>query len=116
MNDEKWFSANLRFVVLVEPWGGDTAYDRLFMLKAKDFASAFDAAISIGRAEETEYRNSGAKRVIWRFMQLMSLDVISSSTLDRAEVHSQSVALTSAGRISFDQQFSPELSRPIQTI
>lgn len=76
MSNEGWFSTKLRFVILVEATGGDTLYEGVFLLRAPDFAEAFDRALSIGRGSQKEYRNDAGQWVQWRFMEVVSLDVI----------------------------------------
>jgi hypothetical protein len=93
MTNKKWFSTKLRFVIMVEPNGADTLNDRIFLLRAIDFEEAFQRAIAIGKLAESEYYNSESDRVIWHFMEVSSLDVISSEHLDGVEIYSEPIHL-----------------------
>jgi hypothetical protein len=116
MGKGKWFSAKLRFVVMVEPEGGRTLNDCIFMLRAKDFSAAFLKAVEIGEAAQKEYRNTYDQRVLWRFKEVLTLDMIGSTKLDGTEVHSEPIHLDAAEIIPFGSEFNPHLSKPIQTI
>ncbi len=114
MKTQQWFSTKLRFIVLVEPTGGDIFHDCLFLIKAEDFKSAFDRALSIGNKEENKYRNVEDKIVLRKFVEIISLDIISNRDLDGAELNSE--LQRSSRTVSFMQTFAPEMSKPIQTI
>jgi hypothetical protein len=114
MSNKGWFSTKLRFVILVEPTGGDTLNDRVFLLRAADFDAAFDRATGIGRASQKEYRNAEGRRVQWKFIEVISLDVIQSEDLEGQEVYSEPIHLSEM--IPFGAEFSPQTSKPIQTI
>ncbi|MES5484932.1 DUF4288 domain-containing protein [Bradyrhizobium sp. INPA03-11B] len=116
MKNDQWFSTKLRFVVMVEPIGGDTLNDCVYLLRATDFDAAFDRALSIGQASQKEYLNAMGQRVQWRFVEVISLDVIRSDNLDGCEVYSEPVHLNNQEVLPFEAEFSPETSKPIQTI
>src|SRR5262249_40074686 len=117
MSNERWFSAKLRFAIMVEPTGGDTLNDRLFLLRAAaDFKADCDRALNIGWSSEQEYRNVYGHRVQWRFMEIVSLDLMPSDDLNGCEVYSEPIHLSGENVIPFETQFSPETSKPIQTI
>jgi hypothetical protein len=68
-----WFSTKLRLIILVEPIGGDTYMDSIHLFFVKDelgwdggWATAFDRALELGLAHETEYLNEDKQRVRWR--------------------------------------------------
>jgi hypothetical protein len=115
MSNEKWFSSKLRFVVMVEPVGGDTLNDCVFLFRAENFDTAFHKALCIGEAAQKEYRNADGQRVLWKFMKVISLDIISED-LDGAEIYSEPIHLSEENKIPFEAEFSPNTSRPIQTI
>jgi len=116
MSDEKWFSSKLRFALMVERDGADTLNDCIFLLKAEDFEAAFRKAINIGEAAQKEYRNKYGNLVVWKFMEIISLDVIRAENLDEAEVYSEPIHLSREKIIPFGIEFSPETSKPAQTI
>jgi Domain of unknown function (DUF4288) len=116
MSDLAWYSAKLRFVVMVEAIGGDLMSEDVYLMRAKDFANAFERALSIGRAAEREYRNSSGQRVSWQLKEILSLDVVSNQDLDGAEICAEGFHLDLAGRIPVGTTFKPEASKPRQTI
>jgi len=101
---------------MVEPTGGQTLNECVFVLRASNFDSAFDRAISIGEASQKEYRNAYDERVFWRFMEVVSLDVIPFEDLDGREVYSELVHLGEEKLILFGTEFNPKSSKPVQTI
>jgi hypothetical protein len=116
MTEQEWYSAKLRFAVMVEPDGADLLYDRVFLFKATDFDAAFERAIRIGEAQQEEYRNGDDRRVIWKFSAVFSLDVIVAADLDGAEICADPIFLAKKDRIPFATEFNPQLSKPTQTI
>ncbi|MEA1675400.1 DUF4288 domain-containing protein [Nitrospirillum sp. BR 11163] len=116
MNKDRWFSVKLRFAIMVEPIGASTMNDCLFLLKANDFDSAFKKAIKIGVGAQKDYLNALGQKVQWKFSEIISLDVINSDNLDGAEIYSEPLHLEGQAIIPLDANFSPEASRPIQTL
>jgi hypothetical protein len=116
MSNDTWYSAKLRFVVMVEPVGGDTLNDCIYLFKAVDFPAAFERAVTIGESAQNEYRNADGQRVLWRFKEVISLDIIRTNDLDGAEIYSEPIHLKNEEIIPFETQFSPHNSNPIQTI
>jgi hypothetical protein len=116
MSELDWYSAQLRFVVMVESIGGDFFNDQVYLFKAKDFPDALERALSIGRAAEREYRNSNGELVCWRLMNVVSLDVLRTQELDGAEICANTIRLEPSERIPWGTTFTPEASKPIQTI
>jgi hypothetical protein len=116
MDKPEWYSAKLRFAVMVETKGADLLYDCVFLFRAADFDMAFERAIKIGETQETEYRNGDAKRVNWKFSEIISLDVILAADLDGAEICADPVFLSKEETIPFETKFDPRLSKPTQTI
>src|SRR5215813_2628463 len=82
MSSDTWYSAKLRFVVMVEPVGGDTLNDCIYLFRAVDFPAAFQRAVTIGESSQKEYRNADGQRVLWRFKEVISLDIIRTNGLD----------------------------------
>jgi hypothetical protein len=114
MSNLQWYSANLKFVVMVGPDGGDLISESVYLLKAEDFRDAFNRALMSGRKEECEYRNDQGQLVSWVLMEIIYLDIIQAPDLDGAEV---SCELTrQPHKIPVGTRFTPEDSKPSQTI
>jgi len=116
MSSETWYSAKLRFVVMVEPVGGNTLNDCIYLFKAVDFPAAFQRAIAIGESAQKEYRNEEGQCVLWRFKEVISLDIIRANNLDGAEIYSEPIHLKKEEIIPFETQFRPSTSKSLQTI
>lgn len=106
----------LRFVCLVEPDGATLYQESLYTFRAEDFENAFRRVIEIGKSKEREYYNAEHQRVVWRFKEIVTIDIMSADTLDGAEVYSKFVDLVPGEAIPFDAEFHPEQSKPTQTI
>jgi len=89
--------------------------DCVHIFRAEEWDDALQRAIVLGREHEKEYRNAEGHAVRWRLMEVVSLDLIRSETLDGAEVHSTLTEIPSADAVAFDATFNPEESRPVQT-
>lgn len=116
MSSDTWYTAKLRFVVMVEPVGGDTLNDCIYLFRAVDFGAAFQRAITIGESAQKQYHNVEGRRVLWRFKEVISLDIIRTNDLDGAEIYSEPIHLKKEEIIPFETQFYPSGSNPIQTI
>lgn len=113
---EQWFSSRLRLVCVIEGSGATRYQDSVHLFRAGDFEEAFQRALDLGRACEESYLNPDKKRVRWRLKEIVSLDIITADQLDGAEVYSEPVPLEEGVEIPFDATFTPETSRPTQTI
>ncbi len=111
-----WYSARVRMVVLIDPEGADEYSDSVFLFRSNDGYTAFERALMLGKAEEKEYVNAEGNRVRYRLKEVISLDCILNQDLDGAEVCCMSMDLEDDTEIPFDASFSPERSRPEQTI
>jgi hypothetical protein len=116
MAAQNWYSAKLRFVLLVETTGGVEISDSIYMLRSGSFESAFTRFLAIGHDAEQEYLNGAGKLVRWRLKEIVTLDVVDAKELDGVEVHHQFTALSDDERHGFDHVFQPENSQPHQTI
>lgn len=118
MSKEKWFSAKLRFAIMIEPTGADTLNDCVFVFRATDFGPAFDKAISIGKANEARYKNVYGKDVAWQLVEVISLDILGPTIRDGLEVYSERVHLKKKDVIPYGTKFRPRKSKTkaIQTI
>jgi hypothetical protein len=109
-----WYSAKLRFAVLIESKGLDGYMDSLLLFRADDFVGAFQRALDLGRRREVTYLNSEGHSVAWRLAEVVSLDVIRVESLDGAEVYSEPVVHQDPN-VPMETDFHPELSQPTQT-
>jgi Domain of unknown function (DUF4288) len=101
---------------MVEPVGGETLNDCIYLFRAVDFAAAFLRAITLGELAQKECRNAEGRRVLWRFKEVISLDIIRTNDLDGAEIYSEPIHLKKEETIPFETQFRPSRSNPLQTI
>lgn len=113
-----WFSTRVRIACLIEGVGLTRYMDSIFVFTAEDFDSAMKRALTLGHAEEDEYKNEQDETVRWRLKEIITLDAVQSDALDGAEVYSEPVAPEPDEklRITFDTEFAPESSAPIQTV
>jgi|SRR5262252_2699642 len=116
MSEQRWFSARIRMLCLIEPKGGDSYLDSVIVFRSTDFNSAFIKALEMGKKRETIYLNDENHQVVWRLKEIISLDIIDSETLDEAEVYSEFVDLNPGELIPFNTEFYPEQSQPTQSI
>ena len=116
MDKKQWFSTQLRFVIMVEPIGGNVLCDCVFLLRSENFQTAFSRALNIGSGYQKQYINGDGERVWWKFMSVISIDIIDSDDLNGAEIHSDPIHLRTQETIPFETEFHPEDSKPIQTI
>ena len=113
----KFFSARLSVVSLVDDGktGKTNLWDEVvFVFRAKDFDHAFNRALELGRAQETEYLNFKQQKVRWAFVKVETLDLLGKS-IDGKEVSSCLNHRRSKAYIPFDGKFNPEDSQPSQS-
>jgi hypothetical protein len=110
-----WFSAQLRFVSLVEKRGGNMIDDSIVVFRATSFYTAFRHALKIGKAREHEYLNVYGKQVRWKLQEIVTLDIIREKSIDGAEVWSRLDILKGKNVVSLDAKLEPEKSQPAQT-
>lgn len=117
-----WFSARLRFAVLVDPEGATTYSDSLciFQIERSEddvdtWGQAFQRALQLGYQREEEYLNPENHRVRWRLKEVSTLDLIQSESLDGAEVYAEFTPLGEDEELPFDTHFDPGKSAPTQT-
>lgn len=116
MKGQDWFSARIRLVILIESQGAVDYMGSVFAFLARDFEAAFQRAIAIGRANESEYLNGDNERVRCRLKEVISLDIVGAKILDGAEVYSERVPIEAGIQLAFDTSLDPESSHPTQTI
>ena len=112
---DSWFSGRIRFAIIVETIGLHRYSDSIYLVRAIDFETAFQKIIEIGRNNEDSYVNGDNQKVVWRFAEIISLDLIRSESLDGAEVYSEPVWEEDPSW-TIDREFYPELSEPSNTI
>jgi hypothetical protein len=115
MDSQNWYSAKLRFVVLLETTGAEDGEDSIYLLRSDSFEGAFARALEIGRKAEHEYLGGTGEQVRWRFKEIVTLDVLQAADLDGVEVHSELTPLGDDEHYDFDHVFEPEASRPHHT-
>ena len=115
MSTQRWFSARIRLVSLVEPGGGSLYMDSVILFRAVDFPDAQERAVAIGRAREESYVNADGNRVHWKLVEVISLDVVGPEIADGAEVYSEFTEVE-PGAVPMDAEFTPEASTPTQSI
>jgi len=109
-----YYSARLLYVILV---GDGRARRRVHcdetvvVFRARDPFDAFDRALEVGRARETEYRNHLGQRVRWALAEVSTIDRI-GRRLDGAEVASKLHYRVLSKPISVGTRLHPERSRP----
>lgn len=109
-----FYSARLLYVIMVHE---GTARRRnlhdesVIVFRAKDFQDAFQRALELGRAQETEYKNGKGQKVRWVLAEITTLDFIGRK-IDGKEVSSRLHDRVGRKRISSGQKFRPERSKP----
>jgi len=91
-----WYSAMLATIVVVE--GAATASRRrtVALLRAESFDDAFQIAISLGRREETQYKNRDGMAVTWIFERVESIDELGEQIAPGREVFTESAEVALA--------------------
>ena len=110
-----WFSTRIRFAIVIETKGLVRYSDSVYLFRSENFDTAFQSALDAGRKNERAYVNGEGQRVFWKTAEVVSLDIIQAKSLEGAEVYSEPVAASDPS-IAVDHKFSPESSKPTQTI
>jgi hypothetical protein len=111
-----WFSAKIRWACMIEGAGCDLFNDCVFLARAPNFDAALDRAMAIGRSREHEYLNGDGERVLWSFVEVLSLTLLGAGELGEVvDVHTETVPLRDADRVPFGTTFHPESSEPFMT-
>ncbi|MGE0426118.1 MAG: DUF4288 domain-containing protein [Reyranellaceae bacterium] len=110
--DMMWASMRLRMARMVYPSGCDGLVDHVVLFYAPYFPK-LPLVLEIGRALERDLRReeADARRVEWRLVQVLTLDVLRNQNPDGAEVYSEFV--DGSGN-SFGKSFQPEASAPVR--
>jgi hypothetical protein len=111
----KWYSVRLRFAILTDRDGLERFFDSV-MLRSGSRESAFQLALTRGRAREQSYRNEQGVSVRWRLASIVSLDEIQEADLHGAELLGMPIEADRADHaFAWDHDFHPELSVPAET-
>lgn len=116
-NEPLWFSLKLRWACMIEGFGCRLFNDCISLVRAIDFDAARDRAVAIGRAREHEYLNGEGERIVWSFVEILSLTRLGPGELgDVVDVHTEEVPLGDTDRVPFGTTFHPERSEPFITM
>jgi hypothetical protein len=117
MSEKQWFSTKIRLACLISAKGLHSYMDSIYVFRSSDFEHAFRKALEIGKSQESHYLNADQQLVEWKLKEILSLDLISSESLEAgAEVYSEPVEPLPSEQILLDYEFDPESSKPTQTI
>ena len=87
MTSSRWFSAKIRYAVMIEPKGATFLDDSIVLFRANNFRSAFQRVLKIGKEKERDYRNDDDALVSVRLKEVLTLDMLPSRrSLDGIEV------------------------------
>ncbi|MEP6695313.1 MAG: DUF4288 domain-containing protein [Pseudonocardiales bacterium] len=110
-----WFSAMLRFMILVQGAGGDQMSRSVILFRAEDFPAAKARAVEIGLSMERTYTSNTDEEVRWRLVNIETLDMLDDEISDGREVYSEPVSLAPGTTIPFDMEFQPASRAPGQS-
>jgi len=110
-----WFSAMLRFVILVERGGGDDLARSVVLFRADDFPAAKARAIEIGLGMEQTYQSNTDEQVRWRLLGVETVDMLGEEITDGREVYAEPIPLATGISIPFDATFDPAAKEPGQS-
>lgn len=106
-----WFSAVLRFVILVEHHEASLSRS-VVVFRGSDWPAAKKRAIELGMQMEDTYIGGEGDEVRWRLEAVETLDMLGDSITDGREVYSERLDLPTAKMIPFDTEFDPYSSDP----
>jgi hypothetical protein len=109
-----FFSARLLYIILVNDGRSRKRnhYDEVVIVfRARNFDSAFNRALEIGHANETEYLNQRKQTVRWALIKIINLDWV-GKRIDGKEVASFLHHKTGEVAIAPTTQFQPEKTPP----
>lgn len=111
----KWFSAMLRFVVLIEGEGGTRLARSVIVFRSKDWPEAKMRARALGQGMEDTYTNGAGEEVRWRLESVETLDLLGRVIADGREVYSEPTPLPTGEVFEFDTEFDPSGTEPTQS-
>ena len=112
-----FYSARLLYYILVDsglPRRRQHCDETVIVFRAANHARAFERALALGHAAETEYRNADDQRVRWAFVEVETLDEV-GPTADGAEVASRQHVRVTPRPVPANRVFHPERSKPEQS-
>lgn len=112
---QDWFSAMLRFVVLIEGEGGGRLSRSVVLLRAATWDEAKERALALGTAMESEFKGGTGRDVRWKLDAVETLDRLGDEITDGREVYSEPADFPPGIAFEFDHQFAPEASQPGQS-
>lgn len=115
MTEQAWYSASLILAVINEHGGLWRRVTSVVLLRATDFADAFQVACDLGHGMEEIYVNSDAERVRWAFERVATLDLLSENLTSGMEVYSEPHDVAEPAELTFNVSFSPEQHTPGQS-
>jgi Domain of unknown function (DUF4288) len=108
---DQWFSTAVRLRTAVDGASSVTDARSVFVFRARDWESARERALELGRGAEESYLNGDGQRVERRLLGVETLDLLGDELVDGREVYVEVVPVGestgAAGR--------PEESRPSQS-
>jgi hypothetical protein len=110
--DMMWSSTRLRMARMVHPHGCEALVDHVVLFYAPFFPK-LPLVLEIGRALERDLgrEETDARRVEWRLVEVLTLDVPRDQNPDGAEVYSEFIDGKGS---SFGTTFQPETSTPVR--
>lgn len=116
VTSESWWSASARLLVFV---GGHVTErtESVVLVRAptSDWDAAFQRALEAGRGLERTYVNSEGEQVIWRLVEIQTLDEIGHELADGREIYFTSQPLSQTDTRPDASDLRPESSTPTQS-
>jgi len=106
-----WFSAMLRFVVLIDGTPERLARS-VIVVQAEDFPDAFRRVIEVGRSMGSRYMGGEGNDVEWRFKHVETLDMLGDAITDGREIWAEPAEIPAGFAEEAALPASPETSKP----
>jgi len=110
-----WFSAMLRFVLLIEGDGGSRLSRSVIVFRAEDWPDAKKRALDLGRGMEHTYTGGIGEKVRLRLEAVETLDLLGDAITDGREIYTEPLPIPAGRVISFDAEFNPSSTEPGQS-
>ena len=110
-----WFSAMLRFVVLVEDEGGLRRSRSVIVFQAEDWPDARARALELGEGMERKYTGGNGEEIHCRLEAVETLDLLGDGITDGREIYSEPMPIPDGEAIAFDAEFRPSGTEPGQS-
>jgi hypothetical protein len=111
----EWYSASLKYAVLIETVGTSTMTRSVVLVRAHDWTEGRAKALETGRSHETTYLNGDGKQVRWALVAIETLDCLGPLLEDGREVYYEPRSPAPDEDYAFDTSFCPQDSEPGQT-